>query len=247
MKLKHVLLFEELSMKHELDQLDDMVQAAKNIVDNLKQEILKLDTNKYKKLGNNAVIVNFKDLKNTWNVISYDLDAQIKAIAEEISEHTLPHKVREKLRTIIANGFIMTAQHGKAILDEKIIQGLKNLLGENDTINEDMEMKVYDINTWKYLLHESDMEVGKILGIESIKTGSELTKKDQAAYDEKDIEIYLKNDYKPPKYFNTEPDWYKHLDIRFNVKTKSGEQSWHIKTVLPITADRFYKLGGKED
>jgi hypothetical protein len=130
MKLKHVKLFEEINMKGQLDELENMQQVAKNIVDTLKQEILKLDTNKYKKIGDNAIIVNSKDLKNTWNVFTYDLDAQIKAIAEEISEHTLPHKVREKLRSIIASGYVDSKKHGKGKLDDKIIQGLKNLLGE---------------------------------------------------------------------------------------------------------------------
>lgn len=112
---------------------------------------------------------------------------------------------------------------------------------------DDTELKVYDINTWKYLMFETDKKLGTILGIESIRTGSALTKKELSDYEQKDYEFYTSRGYKPPKSYSTQPDWYKNMDIRFIVKVKGGgTESWHIKKVLPLTKERFIELGGEE-
>lgn len=75
-------------------------------------------------------------------------------------------------------------------------------------------------------MHQNDRKIGIIKGIESIRTGSFLKKKDSG---------------------DTRPNWYEYQDIRFYVKTKSNNiESWYISKVLPLTSNRFYKLGGKE-
>ena len=110
-----------------------------------------------------------------------------------------------------------------------------------------MGLKIYDINTWKYAMYETDRRLGIITGIESIRTGSALTKKELAEIENKNDEYYTRLGYKAPKRHASEPDWYEHMDIRFNVRVKGGgEESWHIKKILPLTKERFFALGGEE-
>jgi len=111
----------------------------------------------------------------------------------------------------------------------------------------EMDLKIYDINTWKYAMYETDRRLGIILGIESKRTGSALTKQELDEIESKDQEYYTRLGYKAPERHANKPNWYKHMDIRFNVRVKGGgEESWHIKKILPLTEERFFALGGEE-
>ena len=106
-----------------------------------------------------------------------------------------------------------------------------------------MDFKPYDILTWKHLMLD-DMTVGIILGIEYVQTGSAFT----AAEYNRIVEKFNSDQDRrggPGRGYgymadhSTEPTWYKHQDIRFNVVTIGGSQSWHVKTVTPISKKRF--------
>ncbi len=110
-----------------------------------------------------------------------------------------------------------------------------------------VDFKPYDINTWKYLMYDNGT-IAKILNIDWIRTGSYLIAKEYSKYvdkfnDEQDRRGGPNNGYAYKKDYSYEPTWFRHQDLRFNVEVVDGDTaSWHASKVTPISEEQFNRL-----